>query len=104
MVAGLAIGLLGLYFRLPEVSAERPSHDKATSGGELITISAQLPDGRQQITLIDPLRHVMSVYHIDSTNGGIQLRSVRNVRWDMLLDEFNGNRPSPREIHSLLDR
>jgi Tol biopolymer transport system component len=67
------------------------------------------PDGkhiayasRSNITLIDPQTRSMVVYHIDKTNGEISLRSVRNVHWDMQMDEFNGKNPLPREIRSLL--
>jgi hypothetical protein len=45
---------------------------------------------------------MMSVYGIDPATGEISLRSVRNVRWDLQMDEYNGTNPSPREIRSLL--
>lgn len=50
------------------------------------------------VALIDPKARVMSVYQIDRNSGEITLRSVRNVTWDLQLDEFNGTRPTPREI------
>jgi hypothetical protein len=46
----------------------------------------------------------MSVYHIDRQTGEIALRSVRNVAWDLQMEEFNGVSPSPREIRSLLEQ
>src|SRR5687768_10972502 len=63
--------------------------DKATPSGQLMALSAELPDGRQQITLIDPRTRVMSVYQIDRASGEISLKSVRSVHWDLLMDEFN---------------
>lgn len=50
------------------------------------------------VALVDPRARVMSVYQIDRNSGEITLRSVRNVTWDLQLDEFNGTRPTPREI------
>ena len=44
----------------------------------------------------------MAVYHVDRATGKITLKSVRNVRWDLLLDEFNGTNPAPREIRALV--
>ena len=35
--------------------------------------------------------------------GQIELKSVRNVQWDLLIEEFNGVRPLPREIRALLE-
>lgn len=54
------------------------------------------------VALIDARKRVMSVYQVDSNTGEIRLKSVRNVDWDLQLDEFNGTSPSPREIQSLL--
>jgi hypothetical protein len=70
--------------------------------GELIALSFDAGGGRQHITLIDPRTAMMSVYGIDPASGEIALRSVRNVRWDLQMDEYNGTTPSPREIRSLL--
>ena len=38
--------------------------------------------------------------HVES--GQISLRSVRNCRWDLQMDEFNGAEPSPEKIMALL--
>lgn len=70
--------------------------------GEMIALSFDAGGGRQHITLIDPRTAMMSVYGIDPNTGEIALRSVRNVRWDLQMDEYNGTNPSPREIRSLL--
>jgi hypothetical protein len=44
----------------------------------------------------------MSVYHIDGS-GEISLRSVRAFHWDLMMDDFNGVSPSPREIRALVE-
>jgi hypothetical protein len=87
-------------FRAPAMAQTASS----VGAGQLIAFTADAGPGAQQITLIDPRTRVMSVYHIDRGTGGITLRSVRNVQWDLQLDEFNGNSPSPREIQSLLQQ
>jgi len=61
-------------------------------------------DTHQQITLIDPRQRVMCVYHIDRVSGEIALKSVRNIQWDLSMDEFNGQSPSPQEIRTLLQQ
>jgi hypothetical protein len=91
---------------LPSVGfAQRPGLPATTSGGgELISFSVPIEDHRQQVTLIDTAKRVMSVYHIDTSSGEISLKSVRNVFWDLQMVEFNGTSPLPREIRSLLDQ
>ncbi len=46
----------------------------------------------------------MSVYHVESATGEIALKSVRRFHWDLQMDEFNGDSPSPREIRALIEQ
>jgi hypothetical protein len=102
----LAIAWWGIWSH--PALAQRPAvlphnaADRAQPAGELIAMSFDIGGGRQQITLVDPRTHMMSVYHVDPASGELSLKSVRNVHWDLQMDEFNGTNPSPREIRSLL--
>ena len=100
-IAGaIIIGLSGVS------KADNPGRQPLQSvpSDQLIAFSLDLGNSGQQVTLIDPRRHVMGVYHVDRTSGEISLKCVRNTHWDLLMDEFNGVSPSPREIRSLLQR
>ena len=77
--------------------------DRAVPSSELIALNSENADGNQQVVLIDPKSHVMSVYHVARSSGTITLRSVRNVHWDLQMDEFNSGTPSPQEIRAMLD-
>jgi hypothetical protein len=60
-------------------------------------------EGRyQQVVVIDPLQRCMAVYHVRLDSGQIELKSVRNIQWDLQLLEFNGVRPLPQEIQSVV--
>ncbi len=105
--AGFLCAVLGARMGPSRVVAQQPYVAKAASAtpaARLIAFSCQLGQGHQQITLIDPEARVMSVYHVDGATGEISLQSVRNVRWDLQMEEFNGASPSPREIRSLLEQ
>ncbi len=80
------------------VFAQRPQVYESTP--ELIAFPAQIDNTRQQLTVIDPRTHVLSVYHLDLPTGSVTLKSVRNLSWDMQLDEYNGIKPLPREIRA----
>ena len=56
------------------------------------------------MTVIDPEKHVLGVYHIDLTSGEIVLKSVRNIHWDLQMGEFNGTKPLPQEVRSMLEQ
>jgi hypothetical protein len=60
--------------------------------------------GSEQLVVVDPNQRVMAVYQVDGARGELALTSVRNFRWDLQMDEFNGTSPSPREIRAMLDR
>lgn len=96
----LVVGVIGF----PEASAQRPpaGHDRASPSSELIALSADV-EGRQQITVIDPRSRVMAVYHVDRATGALSLKSVRNVHWDLLIEDFNSANPTPREIRALAE-
>jgi hypothetical protein len=91
---------------LPSVGfAQRPALPVATSGnGELIALSVPVEEHRQQVIVIDPVKRVMSVYHIDTSSGEISLKSVRNIGWDLQMDGFNATSPLPLEIRSMLEQ
>jgi hypothetical protein len=107
----LGVALCACVTFLAVVSLGRPSEavaqrgSEVTSGSELITVAAMVGDKGQvqQLTVIDPRMRVMSVYHLDAS-GGITLRSVRNITWDLQLREFNGVAPLPQEIRALLEQ
>ena len=100
VAGGVLVGLSG------SLTAQNPARQPLQSvpGNQLIALPLDLGDSGQQVTLIDPRQQVMGVYHIDRTSGEISLKCVRNTHWDLLMDEFNGVSPSPREIRSLLQR
>ena len=107
LAAGLAGVIAGACIGRSEVyGQDQPVNKRATRamGDGLIALSADAGQGREQITLVDPKAHVMAVYHIDRNTGEISLKSVRNVHWDLQMDEYNGVRPSPRDIRALLQQ
>ena len=103
---GLLIAVAVVCLERAQVYAQAAGHavDKSVPQGQLMALSAELGDGRQQITLIDPRTRVMSVYQIDRNTGEISLKSVRSVHWDLQMDDFNSDSPTPKEIRSLLEQ
>lgn len=102
---GLGV-LLVLTFGLPpvgfpEASAQRGASDRASPSAELMALSFDSGDGRQQVTVIDPRARVMAVYQVDRATGALALKSVRNVHWDLQIEDFNSANPTPREIRAL---
>lgn len=76
----------------------------AQASGGLITHVLQNADAPAQLIVVDPQRLVVSVYHISQDSGEIELKSVREIRWDLELGEFNSVDPLPEHIRSMLER
>jgi hypothetical protein len=94
--------LVGSFFgHESAVFAQHPSAYDATA--ELIALPTQVDNARQQVTVIDPVKRVICVYHIDLPTGGITLKSVRNISGDLQIDDFNGASPLPREVRAQLE-
>jgi hypothetical protein len=103
VIAGLAIAALVATTLSEAVFAQRIAPHVGGSPGSLVTQTTAVGENRQQVTIIDPELHVMSVYHVEP-NGEIVLKSVRNFHFDLQMMEFNSAKPSPQEIRSLLEQ
>lgn len=83
---------------------ERPTSPYPASQGGIgvFAFSTTVGDQFQQVTVFDSGRQVMSVYHVDLLTGSIKLCSVRDIRWDMQMMQYNGESPEPTDIQRLL--
>jgi hypothetical protein len=104
---GIVLGLgalVALATGFPEAQAQRSGGAQVTAGAELVALSFDAGEGRQQITIVDPRQRVMAVYHVDRATGALALKSVRNLQFDLLIEDFNSTNPTPREIRALTPR
>jgi hypothetical protein len=76
----------------------------ASAGTELIVVPAMAGDRVQMLTVVDPRQRVVSVYHIETATGKIALKSVRNIQWDLQINDLNNENPLPQQIRSLLEQ
>ncbi len=88
---------------LPQAQPVLPTRLPVASVGDLMAFSSETPTGPALVTVIDGKTRVMCVYHVDRVSGKIELKSVRNVNWDLMMEDFNGVRPYPREIRALIE-
>jgi len=65
-------------------------------------VTSTVSDNRQQIVVADPAQQSLAVYHVDLATGRIALKSVRHIRFDLMMTEFNTESPSPGELEALL--
>jgi len=61
---------------------------------DFVPISPQI----RAIAIVDAEAKKIAVYHWNTTDGGVQLLSVRNIQPDLMLDEHNARSPLPSEL------
>ena len=78
-------------------------HDAAVRLGEnsLQMFSTLMPSGMQQVLVLDSQGKSMAVYQIEAGTGKIQLKSARNLQWDLQMEQFNGQAPLPSELRQV---
>jgi hypothetical protein len=86
-------------------AAQRTNTHEVSESSDLIVMSAAAEPGEQgvpveRVTIVDPKSRTMAVYHVKTTTGEIELKSVRKFEWDLQMEEFNATSPLPREVRS----
>ena len=98
-LAGLMVGALA-FTRAGTTVLAQPVGVKSNS----MTMSGvPLANGGQQVVVMDAESKVIACYHADS-DGAIELKSVRNIRWDLQLEVFNGGELKPEDIRALIQK
>ncbi|MCA9192875.1 MAG: hypothetical protein KDB03_13960 [Planctomycetales bacterium] len=98
--AGIGVGLVCFGMATSE-SYSQVGTNMLSAGTNLQVLSANLPSGIQQVVVVDSELRTMAVYQIDPVQGKIQLKSARNVAFDLRLDEFNAMQPLPSELRAV---
>ena len=107
-LSGVIVGLFVLVAGVvgfPQAEAQRPAgQSAAASSPDLVALSFDAGEGRQQITVVDPRQRVLAVYHIDRATGALALKSVRSLQWDLQIEDYNSASPAPRDIRALKEQ
>jgi hypothetical protein len=104
---GLAAALLvGAWAWSADADSIVPSgaYASASGRGELITYCVPAEGRPTALTVIDPAVRRIAIYHVNRETGEIQLKSVRNIAWDLGMEYFNSGSPLPEEIRKGLER
>ena len=98
----LTLVLVTLARLEPEAFAQRPT-TAPMNGPGILMANSPTAGGGQQIVVVDTSQRVIGSYQI-APSGEIALKGIRNIRYDLLMEEFNGGEPKPRDIRALLDQ
>lgn len=89
-----------------QMPADLPQGDMRVAHDENVLAFSETqngPNGQyQQITIIDPKNRSLCVYHVNLATGQIELKSARNIEWDLQLVYLNAKKPLPNEVQAII--
>ncbi|MEN1679397.1 MAG: hypothetical protein AAGJ46_07370 [Planctomycetota bacterium] len=94
---GALVGVLGMGDRGTAV-ASHPVAAAAADGSSLASHLIEGPGQTHTLVLVDGKSRRVCVYHINATSGVSTLKSARDVTYDLQLDDFNTEKPSPQDV------
>ncbi len=109
VILGILVGL-GLVMAAVAVAQQRGENfgfrpaPPAVASSELIVVPTNVGDRSQMLSIVDPRQRVISVYHVDVATGKITLKSVRNITWDLQINDMNTDNPLPQQIRSMMEQ
>jgi hypothetical protein len=80
-----------------------PAAGASDQSGPLWTLATPLDDGRQMLLVVDQQNRTMAIYHVDPATGTLTLKSTRDVRWDLMVEDFNCQEPRPAALKKMLE-
>jgi len=80
-----------------------PGAGSGDQSGPLWTLATPLDDGRQMLLVVDQQNRTMAIYHVDPASGTLTLKSTRDVRWDLMVEDFNCQEPRPSALKKMLE-
>jgi hypothetical protein len=83
--------------------APQRSPPRTAAAGPLWISESTIDDGRRLLIVVDSATRHAAVYHVDPTAGTLTLRSARNLTWDLTLEDFNAQEPTPAALRRLLE-
>jgi hypothetical protein len=95
VVAFVAMWIVGAPSSLLSQGPGMPGN-APTINGQLQMVTSTLPNGIQQIVILDSPNRSLAVYTVEG--GNLQLRCVRSLVYDLRMEEFNGAPPLPSEL------
>jgi len=95
--AGMSGSLSGYPAAVGDQFAPPPLVAQGDASG-LTTLASPPVGDLQQFTVVDPATRAMAVYHVNLKSGQIELKCVRNLRFDLQLEDYNGVTPKAKEV------
>jgi len=102
LVAGAILGWLGSGWSGTRILAQPNTNAARQAGGLQFQITG-MPGQSQWLTVVNPETLSLAVYRFEPDNprGSLKLEAVRQIRWDLMLSEYQNQPPEVSSIESM---
>ena len=101
IVAAVVVGLTGWSAVGQQVGSSEGAGASSGSAG-LITHVHEVEGEPITVIVVEPTSKVMAVYHVSRQSGEIKPKSIRSLKWDLQMQEFNSPELKPADIKKRL--
>ena len=103
---GMFLGTALTAFAVVGWQTQPPAHGQGANADRhyaenTVVTTVPFGEGGQRVVVYDKQRFALAVYEIDA-GGRVALRSVRQLQWDLALEEFNTLQPKPTEVRAMM--
>jgi hypothetical protein len=83
-----------------------PATAQVTSvgGGDVLVVGGQITKDSYGLYLVDTKRQALCVYQWLPGTRKLRLMAARNFNYDVQLDQYNADKPTPGEVKSLVEQ
>ena len=101
LLTGLLFGVLLGQRPAAQLVAQQPVN--AGNAGSLQVVMSGDPEKSQWVTIVNPSTQSLAIYRFEPNNprGSLKLEAVRQIRWDLLLSEYQNQPPEVSAVESM---
>ncbi|MFM7316976.1 MAG: hypothetical protein ACKO85_00650 [Isosphaeraceae bacterium] len=102
LLSGLFFGVLLGQRPVAQLVAQQPSGTAVPAGGLQVVMSGD-PEKTQWVTIVNPSTQSLAIYRFEPNNprGSLKLEAVRQIRWDLLVSEYQNQPPEVSAVESM---
>jgi hypothetical protein len=76
----------------------------SVGGGDVLVVGGQITKDSYGLYLVDTKRQALAVYQWLPGSRKLRLMAARTFKYDIQLDEYNADKPTPSEVKRLVEQ
>ncbi len=104
LVAVLSIIAACLLMEVGFGAASATAQVTSVGGGDVLVVGGQITKDSYGLYLVDTKRQALAVYQWLPASRKLRLMAARTFKFDIQLDEYNADKPTPSEVNRLVEQ